>query len=46
MICGKNWKGETYGVYPDYWATSEEIVDTIVYLTKDEELRKVILTGK
>lgn len=46
MICGKNWKGETYGVYPDYWATSEEIVDTIVYLSKDEELRKVILTGK
>lgn len=41
-VLSKNWKGEGKGFYPDYWATSEEIVDTIVYLTKDEELRIVL----
>lgn len=46
LLSGRNWKGEGNGFYPDYWATSEEIVETMVYLTKDEELRKVILTGK
>lgn len=46
MISTKNWKGETYGIYPDIWATSEEIIDTMIYLTKDEELKNVLLSGK
>ena len=37
-----NWHGDTKGFYPDYWATNENILDTLVYLTKDEELRTVL----
>ena len=36
------WHGDTKGFYPDYWATNETILDTLVYLTKDEELRNVL----
>ena len=37
-----NWHGDTKGFYPDYWATNENVLDTLVYLTKDEELRTVL----
>ena len=36
------WHGDTKGFYPDYWATNETILDTLVYLTKDEELRTAL----
>lgn len=45
-LCVKNWKGEGVGIFPDYWASSEKIVDTIVHFTKDEKLREIILSGK
>lgn len=38
----EHWHGDTYGFYPDYYATSENMIDSIVYLTKDEELRTVL----
>lgn len=34
------WHGDTYGFYPDYLARADEILDTLVFLTKDEGLRK------
>lgn len=32
------WKGEGYGYFPDYWATNDVILDTLVQLTGDSQL--------
>jgi len=37
------WKGENYGFYPDYWCDDKNIVSTVVALTGDKELEKVIV---
>lgn len=37
------WKGENYGFYPDYWCDDKNIVSTVVALTEDKELEKVIV---
>lgn len=34
----KNWKGEGYGFIPDYYATNETILSTLILLTKDIQL--------
>ncbi len=34
-----HWHGDTKGFYPDYWATNDELLDTLVSLTGDEALR-------
>lgn len=37
-----NWKGEGKGYYPDYWATNDTILDTLIYLTGDKDLETVL----
>lgn len=37
-----HWHGDTLGFYPDYYATDENLLDTIVYLTQDKELTHVL----
>lgn len=34
----QNWKGEGYGFKPDYYATNDRILSTLILLTKDLEL--------
>lgn len=34
-----SWHGEGYGFYPDYWCTSENLLETLVVLTGDDELK-------
>lgn len=36
------WKGETYGFYPDYWHLQGDIADTLVFLTGDNKLKEII----
>lgn len=38
----EHWHGDTYGFYPDYYATSENLMDSLVYLTGDSDLPKVL----
>ena len=38
MKANKNWKGEGYGFVPDYYATNETILSTLILLTKDIQL--------
>lgn len=35
-------KGEGYGWFPDYWCTNQNIVNTLVNLSGDKELEKVL----
>lgn len=37
-----NWKGEGMGFFPDYWATSDTILPTLVELTNDEQLKETL----
>lgn len=37
-----NWKGEGSGFYPDYWATNDTILDTLIYLTGDKDLESTL----
>jgi len=37
-----HWKGDTKGFYPDYWASSSELLDTLINLTGDKELKKAL----
>jgi len=37
-----NFKGEGKGFNPDVWATNENILDTLIYLTKDESLGETL----
>lgn len=37
-----NWKGEGFGFYPDYWATNNIILQTLVNLTGDDELSETL----
>lgn len=39
-----NFKGESKGFYPDYWATNENILENLIYCTGDNDLKEV-LTG-
>ena len=42
MHCDNNWKGELIGFEPDYWTfSSEEIIDTLIFLTNDKEIGKL-----
>ena len=34
-----SWHGEGYGFYPDYWCTSENLLETLVVLSGDDELK-------
>lgn len=36
------WKGEGAGFYPDYWATNDIILDTLIMLTGDEQLQETL----
>ena len=38
MKANKNWKGEGYGFVPDYYATNETILSTLILLTTDIQL--------
>lgn len=38
----KQFKGEGKGFYPDYWATSDTILNTLYLLTGDEELKETL----
>lgn len=35
-------KGEGKGFYPDYWASSENLLDTLIYCTGDNELKTTL----
>jgi hypothetical protein len=35
----ESWHGEGKGMYPDCWATGDDLLETIVLVTGDEELR-------
>lgn len=37
------WKGETKGFEPDYWANPTDILETLVYVTGDEELTEELV---
>ena len=37
-----NWKGEGMGFFPDYWATNDTILATLVELTNDEQLKETL----
>ena len=37
-----NWKGEGMGFFPDYWATSDTILPTLVELTQDTQLKETL----
>ena len=37
-----NFHGEGYGYYPDYWATNEDINETIFALTGDKQMYEVL----
>lgn len=37
-----NWHGEGKGVYPDIWATDEDMLETLVAVTGDQALRDVL----
>ena len=37
-----NWKGEGMGFFPDYWATNDTILSTLVELTGDTQLKETL----
>lgn len=37
-----NWKGEGFGFYPDYWATNDIILQTLINLIDDEQLSETL----
>lgn len=37
-----HWKGDTKGFYPDYWVSNQEILNSLVNLTRDKELNKAL----
>ena len=37
-----NWHGEGKGIYPDIWATDEDMLETIIAVTGDEGLREIL----
>ena len=37
-----NWKGEGMGFFPDYWATNDTILSTLVELTGDVQLKETL----
>ena len=37
-----SWHGEGKGIFPDIWSSDEDMLDTLVYLTKDEGLREIL----
>lgn len=36
------WHGETFGFYPDYWTVDENLIETLVYLTSDNDIEKIL----
>ncbi len=38
----QNWKGEGYGFKPDYYATNENILSTLILLTQDLEIKDAL----
>lgn len=38
----QNWKGEGMGYLPDYWATNDIILPTLINLIKDEQLAETL----
>lgn len=36
------WHGEGYGYFPDYWATNDVILETLIQLTGDEQLSETL----
>ena len=37
-----NWKGEGMGFFPDYWATNDTILPTLIDLTGDTQLKETL----
>lgn len=37
-----NWKGEGMGFFPDYWATNDTILSTLIDLTGDTQLKETL----
>ncbi len=37
-----SWHGEGKGFFPDYWCTGEDLLETLIAVTHDEELRTVL----
>lgn len=37
-----HWHGDSLGFYPDYYATDENLMDTIVYITQDKDLSQIL----
>lgn len=37
-----NWHGENCGFYPDYWIVDKNLTETIVHLTDDSEIKKIL----
>ena len=36
------WHGETYGFYPDYWTTNEDLIPTLQILTGDDSVPAIL----
>ena len=35
-----HWHGDSYGFYPDYWTDSKHLIDTLIYITNDRNIKK------
>lgn len=35
-----HWHGDGYGFYPDYWTDSKHLIDTLIYITNDRNIKK------
>ena len=38
----KRFRGEGYGLFPDYWSTNEDLNDTIFFVTQDEQMYEIL----
>lgn len=36
------WKGETIGIFPDYWSSKEDLSETIYKITNDKKMKKLL----
>ena len=37
-----HWHGDTYGFYPDYWCQNKDLLNTLIDLTGDKELKTTL----
>jgi len=38
----KRFHGEGNGLYPDYWSTNEDLNDSILFVTQDQQMYEIL----